>query len=247
MVDNEIIGLVTVRVSSSRLPQKCLLPFGDGNVLNHIINRARVFEIDPIVCTSIDSSDDIIEKISINEGIRCFRGSLKNKLKRWSDCATKFNLKDFHTIDADDPFFGEDDIKQSMSLLRKGNLDMVCPTEFSSSGGASVGFSLTSNIVKRASESLGDDVDTEMMWYYLEKIPDLRSTQLPGNEPNDLKMRLTLDYEEDYWLLESVRKILGNMASRDEINQLFIQNPDLHKINWFRNDQWKKTQLEKQI
>ena len=247
MADKIIAGLVTVRTSSKRLPAKCLLPFGDGNVLEHIIRRARAFGIEPVVCTSIDSSDDIIEKIAGNEGVRCFRGSLRNKLKRWSDCAGYFGLETFHTVDADDPFFDGDEIKRSMSLLSEGGLDMVCPTESSSSGGASVGYSLTADIVKRASADLSEEADTEMMWYYLEKIPGLRSAVLPESQPTASMIRLTLDYQEDYWLLESVRRMVGNMAPRQEINRLFARNPDFYKVNWFRNEEWKLGQLAKKL
>lgn len=122
-------GLVTVRTSSSRLPGKCLLPFGDATVLDHIIRRAVAFGIDPVVCTSTDPSDDAIEGIALAQGVKCFRGSLQNKLKRWSDCAAHFDLQAFHTVDADDPFFDGDEIKRSMRLLAEGGYDMVCPTE----------------------------------------------------------------------------------------------------------------------
>lgn len=242
-----LVGLVTVRTSSSRLPEKCLLPFGDGTVLNHIIRRAIFFGIEPVVCTSTDPSDDVIEKIAVEEGVKFYRGSLKNKLKRWSDCAAYFGLQAFHTVDADDPFFDGDEIKRSMCLLAEGGYDMVCPTESSSSGGASVGYSLTAEIVKCASDAIPVDADTEMMWYFMEKIPNLRKQILSEDEPLQFKVRLTLDYEEDYWLLESVRRIVGNFASRHVVNQLFLSNPDFYKINWFRNEAWKAGQLSKKI
>jgi spore coat polysaccharide biosynthesis protein SpsF (cytidylyltransferase family) len=193
-------GLITVRTSSTRLPNKCLLPFGDGNVIEHVIRRALAYGIDPIVCTSVDRSDDIIEKIAINEGVKSFRGSLTNKLKRWSDCASQFGLKAFHTLDGDDPFFDGNEIKKSMELLATGQYDMVCPTESSSSGGASVGYSLTAKIVNQAAADLDDETDTEMMWFYLEKIQDLKSIVLPEEDHLVNNIRLTLDYQEDYWL-----------------------------------------------
>ena len=37
-----ITSFVSARVNSSRLPNKCLLPFGDTNVISHAIRRARV-------------------------------------------------------------------------------------------------------------------------------------------------------------------------------------------------------------
>jgi spore coat polysaccharide biosynthesis protein SpsF len=247
MTDKSIFGLVTVRTSSTRLPAKCLLPFGDGNVLIHVIRRARAFGIEPIVCTSVDPSDNIIEKIAIDEGAQYFRGSLRNKLKRWSDCATHFGLAAFHTVDADDPFFDGDEIKASMHLLAGGYYDMVCPTISSSAGGASVGYSLTTEIVNRASDLIPVETDTEMMWYHMEKIPNIRTQVLPEDRPLPFKVRLTLDYEEDYWLLELVRRISGNLATRQEINHLFLTNPDLYKINWFRNEDWQAGQLSKKL
>lgn len=242
-----VTALITVRTTSTRLPNKCLLPFGNGNVLQHIIRRSLANGIDPIVCTSVDCSDDIIEEIAVKENVKLFRGSLVNKLKRWSDCATHFGLDAFHTIDADDPFFDGKEIIKSMELLAEKTYDMICPTKSSSTGGASVGYSLTTEIVKRASDTIPVDTDTEMMWYYLERIPNLRMQVLAEEDLLPFKVRMTLDYEEDYWLLESVRRILGNLALRSQINKLFLNNPDLYLINYFRNEEWQSAQLAKRL
>jgi spore coat polysaccharide biosynthesis protein SpsF len=235
---------ITVRTTSQRLPQKCLLPFGDGNVLEHIIGRSLHFGLDPIVCTTAESTDDVVEEIAVNENVRCFRGSVRHKLKRWRDCCDKYAINTFHTIDADDPFFEGVLVHKSIALLAKG-YDVVYPTESSSAGAASVGFSMTRDIVDKACKLTGDNKDTEMMWHFIEKIPGLRSTILPEENVNPIKARLTLDYEEDYWLLCTVQRIVGNFASRKEVDDLFRRNPDLFKINWFRNAEWKAKQLEK--
>ena len=240
-------GLITVRTSSSRLPNKCLLPLGNETVISHVIKRAIASGIEPIVCTSTEASDDVLEDISIKLGVKYFRGSLVNKLKRWLDCAEKFNLDYFHTIDADDPFFDGSEMIESLKLLKSGNYDVVCPTKSSSAGAASVGYSLTSAVVKRALVNLEDDTDTEMMWFYLEKLHGVRMAILPESSHQISGIRLTLDYQEDYWLLASIARILGNSASRDAVNQLFLNNPDFSKINFFRNKEWKYAQLAKKI
>jgi spore coat polysaccharide biosynthesis protein SpsF (cytidylyltransferase family) len=135
----------------------------------------------------------------------------------------------------------------SLDLLRSKDCDVVCPTESSSAGGASVGYSLTTAIIKKALEKLDPDTDTEMMWYYLEKVSQVKMEILPEASNANIKVRLTLDYEEDYWLLASIARILGNSASRDAVNQLFLNNPDFSKINFFRNKEWKDAQLAKKI
>lgn len=242
----KISSFITVRTSSSRLPQKCLLPFGNRNVIEHIIDRTKYYQLDPIICTSNDPSDDILEEIARKEEVKVFRGSMVNKLKRWVDCCNCFSIKEFHTVDADDPFFDGELIKNSMRLLAEG-YDVVYPTESSSAGAASVGYSLTSEIVRKAVKLTDADTDTEMMWYYLDKIPGIKKTTLPESIKNNYKVRLTLDYEEDYWLLQSVRRIIGNNCSRNEVDNLFKSNPDLYKVNWFRNEEWKDVQQSKEI
>lgn len=241
-------SLITVRSASTRLPGKCFLPFGDGTVLEHVIRRAKHFALDPIVCTTTEAADDEIAATALREGVRCFRGSAAHKLKRWRDCCRRFDLTAFHSVDADDPFFDGDEVRRSFALLAEG-WDMVAPTPSSSAGGASVGYSLTQDAIERACAIAGEDdsLDTEMMWYYVEKVPGLRKVMLADDVPASGKMRLTLDYEEDYWLLDSVRRMMGALATRHEINELFNRNPDLYRINWFRNQEWKAGQLAKEI
>ncbi|MCK4819609.1 hypothetical protein KA005_27840 [bacterium] len=108
----KIPAFITVRTSSTRLPQKCLLPFGDGNILEHIIRRAKHYALDVIVCTSVDKSDDVIQLIAKKEDVKCFRGSMLNKLRRWRDCCDHFDIEKFHTVDADL-------VKKSFTLLGK--------------------------------------------------------------------------------------------------------------------------------
>lgn len=241
----KIPSFITVRTTSSRLPGKCLLPFGEGNVIEHVIRRARFFGLDPIVCTTSNTTDDILEQISGKEGVKCFRGSDNHKLKRWLDCCDAFGIPAFHTVDADDPFFDGQLVERSFALLAQG-YDVVCPTEASSMGNASVGYSLTRDIISRAC-ALTNSEDTEMMWYYLDKVSGIKKVLLVDEDTDPVQVRLTLDYEEDYWLLTTVQRLVGSNASRKEVDALFRRNPDLYKMNWFRNQEWKDAQLAKKI
>ena len=163
-------AFITVRTASTRLPNKCLLPFGNGNVLEHVIRRAKHYGLDAIVCTSVDPADGAIEIIAKAEGVRYFRGPVLNKLKRWADCCAFFDISAFHTVDADDPFFDGEEMKRSYALLVNEDWDMVAPTKSSASGGASVGYSLTHDIIERAVTGTTNDDDTEMMWHWMEVV-----------------------------------------------------------------------------
>ena len=238
-------GLITVRCSSSRLPNKCLLPFGENDVITHIINRSKHYNLDPIVCTSKDPTDDILVEIAEKNGALIFRGHLENKLMRWRDCCNNFKLKDFHSIDADDPFFDGDLMIQSLELLREG-YDMVYPTESSHKGSATVGFSLKTKIIEEACKGVEENQDTEVMWPLIERLSNIKSIVLPEKSKSPYLARMTLDYEEDYWLLNSIERICGGMTPRKEIDSFLKNNPDFYKINWFRNSQWKENQQSKE-
>ena len=236
-----IPGFITVRTASSRLKKKCLLRFGEGNVLEHIIRRARFFGFEPLVCTTSLEEDDLLEQIAENEHCLVYRGSAEDKLQRWLGACEKFGIMSFHTIDADDPFFDGQLGQESFQLLGQG-YDIVYPSTRVYIGG--VGFSVTRDTIRRACSMKHSD-DTEMMWYFIEKVPHIKKIELPVPDARTANIRLTLDYEEDYWTLLTVLRILGPQATRGEIEDLFSRNPDLHKINWFRNVEWKRMQEEK--
>ena len=110
-----------------------------------------------------------------------------------------------------------------------------------------MGYSLTSDIVARASEGLAEEADTEMMWSYVERVPKLRKAVLKDPSEHVIRARMTLDYAEDYVLLEAVRLLVGNLASRAEVSSLLARNPDLERINAFRNAEWAANQKARSL
>ena len=242
---NKLTSIITVRTKSTRLPQKCLLQFGEYKVIEHIIERCKIFDLNPIVATTLDESDDLICKIAKDSKVPFFRGSEKNKLLRWLECCEKFNLDSFSTVDADDLFFCGSEIKRSFNFLHDEDLDIVLPYESSSSGSGMVGFSIKYDLIKKTLKKIPPEADTEMAWTFLSDIPNVKSKKLLPPQINEVFGRLTLDYWEDYIFLESLRLILKKDFSRKNIFKVISENPDLVKINSFRNNEWKKNQISK--
>jgi len=238
-----MIGFITVRSASSRLKEKIFLNFGKFNVLGHVIERLRTYSIDPLVCTT-NSKDDIkIIEIADKHNCKYFRGSERNKIKRWLDCANTFNIETFHTVDCDDPFFCGEMMHESMGVLLKSNLDYVSPNERSNEGSGEVGYSINRKFLRKLNCVEDDNKDTEMVdMYFKQKLADYK--EYISTNKFKSKYRLTLDYKEDYWLLRTIVEILGQNPSREEIDELFYKNPDLHKINYFRNLAWKQKQIK---
>ena len=240
-------GLVTVRTGSTRLKKKCLLNFGKVNIIEHIIQRSLKRNIIPIICTTQSKNDDIIVKISKKLKVKYFRGSTRNKIKRWHDCVKKFKIKFFHTIDADDPYFDELAIKNSLKLIKNSKYDIVFPSKISREGAASEGYSFSFEAIERLNNSIKKNykkyknIDTEMIERFID-IKKFKIKKFKGMYYQLKKIRLTLDYKEDYIMLNEIQKKLGNYISRKKINKFLKNNKEIAKINFFRNSDWAKKQ-----
>ena len=235
----KIPGIILVRTSSSRLPEKCLLDFGSKTVIEHVVDRARHFGFDPIICTTEEKSDDRLVNLFSDGKTRVFRGNTKDKLLRIRDACAKFNIQRFISIDADDPFFDPELSRKSFELLSTG-FDLVYPPTDEEYYSGSIGFSVQKKALDRVLQ-LFDTSDSEMMWSFFDKISDFKkATFKPPKAAGEI--RLTLDYIEDYHMLLTVLRILGPHALGEEIVNLFKRNPDLYLINWFRQAQWRDNQ-----
>jgi|694.fasta_scaffold71823_2 spore coat polysaccharide biosynthesis protein SpsF len=245
----DYVGLITVRTSSSRLKKKCLLNIGKyTKVIEHVILRCLGSGIKPILCTTKKKTDDVLVLISKKLGIDFFRGSEKNKIKRWHDCAKQYNLRLFHTIDADDLYFDIDAIKNSISLLKNKKLDAVYPSIASRYGGASEGYSFSKQGIKKIFFSLknlsynSESCDTEMIDPFLDKA-NLKYQVFKGQHYEiKKKIRLTLDYPEDLKMFKLLFNKFGIYSKRNDINNFLKKNKNILKINLFRNKDWKNIQ-----
>jgi spore coat polysaccharide biosynthesis protein SpsF len=223
---------------------------GKDTLLEFIIERSLSFGLSPIVCTSVHESDNVIEKIAVKCQIPCYRGSLDNKIKRWFQCARHYKMSSFHTIDADDPYFDGERMLQSLALLKRENLDYLKPSKYSDSGGATEGYSIKTDFLENiVLQNSDDDRDTEMAVFYFDKVKDAISSimQNPDYCINiDTKIpRLTLDYHEDYIMLNTLFYVLKSTLERKNVEEYLLNNNDIARINLHLNAVWKERQMAK--
>lgn len=243
----QLTTLHLVRLSSTRLPMKALMNIGEFTVIEHSILRALNFKIKPIICTSINKEDDIFEEIAKKHKISFFRGSLMNKLKRIIDCANFYNLKYFHVVDVDDPYFDHIQIKKSIQLLIKNKLGVVKPSDKSSSGLASVGYSYDLDFLNR-NINFHETDKVEMLDSFFNKKKLKKSIgKAQDISYFNIKARLTLDYIEDLNFFNCLNFIVGNFATRKKVEKILYENNDIPKINYFRNQEWSLRQKKIKI
>lgn len=228
-------AMVTVRAASTRLPNKCFLGFGETNVLGHVISRCRATGFEPIVATTNDDRTIVEQCRSLD--VRCTTGPTSDKLARWMQACDEFDVKSFVAVDCDDPFF--DPILSTEMIQRIERSDSICSPDMRAYLG-SAGWSMSASALRRACESKVT-TDTEMIW---KALPTTVQVESHDAHPSPIEdgLRLTLDYQEDYWLLSTVLRQLGPLCSRSQIVEFFQTHPGLMLINRFRNEEWKRRQ-----
>ena len=208
---------ILARIGSERLKEKHFLPLGDVLSIEHVVLRCQHFGFQPYLCVPKGEYD------AFNAETTCldiFEGDPDNVETRLLECAHHYNIKVFHALDGDDPFFDPYAILDSFNAARQSRLSKVTPSYNSQSGTGRMG--TTFNLEAPAG--------------------DIRNLMDTGNFV--WPQRLTLDYPEDFALLGMIARTLGYMAPRSAVDELFVKNPDLHRINWFRNAEWKERQAK---
>lgn len=210
----QIPTFITVRTASTRLPGKWSLQLGDCNVLEHVIRRCKIHDLNPIVCTPHEP-DGKLAAIARDEDVEYFAGDDLPE-RRWLQCAQYFDIFSFHALDCDDPFFDPLEVERSFSYLMDLNLHRVNQTKSSE---------------KHALGLMGISISL--------RPGDTRN--LPERRKETV-VRLTLDYPEDYWLLATLARFGARPeTSRATVEQLVTM--PIGDINFFRDKEWKERQI----
>ena len=230
-----------------------MLPIGGEPILQHLIMRVKAANLFPIICTSIDPSDDVIVELANHLGVKFYRGSLLNKIERWAHCAVYAKSEYVHIIDADDPLVDTSEILESISEARADNLDLLRTSDRSDSGYASVGMTVKTDflltLTHRVTDLKSKDLDV-IPWDLILRESDRVSKKQDRVLIADsaLSLRLTLDYESDFELISTLILKLGNTVSRQDVERYLESHPKLATINavntslFLRN---KKEQLKR--
>lgn len=237
---------ITVRATSTRLPNKSLLEINGIKTIEYVIEHSKKAKGKDIVvmCTTQNKADDVLVKIAKKHGIKCFRGSEEDKLERWRGAAEKFGVDFFVTADGDDLLCDPELMELGFLQYARTGADFIEGGKGIVCGGFTYGIKVAAlNKVCRIKGSS----ETEMMWTYFKDTGLFRTELL---ECDDVfkrpEIRLTLDYIEDFRLFEA---IFGHFKGkqfglRDAIAYLDA-NPEIVKINQFRLKDWADNQKKK--
>jgi len=236
-------SIVTVRNSSTRLPNKAILEvIPNLKTIEAVIQRALLTGFPVILATSTNTSDNIFETIAARNNILFFRGALFNKIKRWKDCFDMFNIDNALLVDGDDLMYdyhigirAMEQLENTDSLMIKHPDNIIC------------GY-FTYAIKKQGIASLynfanEDITNTDVISEYIIKS-GIKTEEIELKEwEKDKPYRLTLDYIEDLDFFTGLIKAVGISTETKKITEFLDLHPEIVNINIHRQKDWADNQI----
>ena len=244
--------IIQARTGSTRLPGKVAKKILGKSILEHVIDRAKQVKNSEkvILATTDKSQDDILEKIGKDCLIPVFRGADEDVLDRIYQAAKAFNVDPIVRITSDCPLFDIKIAEKVIDLYFSGAYDYVSnshPPTFPDGLDVEVFRSLALEKNWKEAKTLEE---REHVYPYMFREGKFRTANLTND--NDLSdMRLTLDEDADFVLIEKIYKLLyskNRFFGLKEILELFNEKPEMLSINRHIVAQavsrWKKDQTK---
>jgi len=225
---------ITARLKSSRLPLKIMKDLNGKPVIQRIVERAQeihsIPDADIVICTSANPQDKSLVDIAEKTGTSYFLGDPDDVLKRLHDAALQHKLDYALGITADNPLFSIEYANRIVDVIKRQHPDFI-KIEGLPFGAAPWGMNVkalkTICIVKNI-------VDTEI-WGYLIDRPELFGviTLKADKQLNRPEYRLTLDYIEDYQLINHLYTSIpfDTTLELQKVVEYLDKHPEIAAIN----------------
>lgn len=240
---------ITIRLDSSRLPNKTMKTILNKPVLEHVINRAKLAtEFDKIiVCTTEREIDDSVATMAEMQGVAVFRGSLEDKLERWHGTARQYNIDFIVTFDGDDLFCEPVLLDMGAKQIRQGIYDFIEAPSGLICGAFTYAF--TAKALDKVCEIKASN-DTEMMWTYFKDTGLFKTGYLENIDDVYINpdYRMTLDYPEDFAFFSRVFEhfnCINNDVPLRQIVQYLRKHPEIAAINIDRQQEFLENQRKR--
>ncbi len=230
----KIAVIVAGRMKSSRLKQKAILPIRGIPSVEMCLESCTRFPFieDVILATSTIEEDAILENYTLKGRAKFWKGDPEDVISRYLGACDKYNVDVVVRVTADCPIVSHEITE---FLLKK---HFETGADYSGVRDAAVGsFSEIFNVeaLRRVIKLLGKADHSEYMTWYMRNNADIfkiNIVDLPKQYVRDY--RLTLDYEEDLNMFETLLAKLDELKLEQNILNVFKvldENPEIPKIN----------------
>ena len=227
--------IIQARCSSTRLKDKVVMPIpADSNIsmLGRFIIRSKKACDNVILATSELSEDDLTAEEALKYGAKVYRGSLDDVLLRYIGAAEKYNVERIVRITADCPCIDYNIIKKCIDEHINSKADYVSNVEKRTFPHGLDTEVVTLDALKKTDREEKDIRVREHVTWHVRKSDNFSKIDVVedgGNNYSDI--RITVDTNEDYALINLVYFMLGDDFTYKDIIQLFNNNSWLKELN----------------
>ena len=206
LVQQTIGVFCNARLSSSRLPEKALLPFFEEyTTLGYLLKRLVAYpgEIGQVVlATTIEPEDDALAAIARSLSVPSFRGEPEDVMGRMVQTAQAFDWDVLVRVTGDDQFISCEYIEKALHYHLSNSLD------YTRVEGLPVGMAcevIDVPTLQRIHRVVLNRNQTEHLTWYLDSEWVCRNGILQAEPEHRFgNFRVTLDYKQDYELMREV-------------------------------------------
>ena len=248
----KITVVIQARVSSSRLPNKVMLPILDKPLLYRMIERLRLIKrpVTLVVATSTSLADDAIESLCVKEKVDFYRGDLQNVLDRHYQVGLLTGADAVVKIPSDCPLIDPNIVDRVLDFYDENvdNFDFISnlhPATYPDGNDVEImSMACLTKAWQEAKRPLELEHTTPYIWENPEKFRIHNLTWETGLDYS-MSHRFTIDYQEDYNFINRVFEELypkNPTFSLNDILNLLNDKPEIYDlnnqyagVNWYRN------------
>ncbi len=237
------VAIIQARMGSTRLPGKIMKELMGHPMLWHAVQRVRSAKKlnRVVVATTTNKEDDVVEQFCKENEIPYYRGSAENVLSRYCEAAKKFNADVVVRITADCPLISPEIIDQCVDVYFRSGCDYVSngapPENRTYIRGLDVevfSFAALCRAFEQATEAYEKEHVTPYIWENKHGTYKIHPV-LPAPPEYAKDYRLTVDYPEDFTLIEKVYAALYRKPSEvipiSEAIAFLDTYPDVAQLN----------------
>ena len=227
------VAVIQARMNSTRLPGKVLLPIGDTNAIQMIVDKCKANKlIDEVVVATTYNSNKITDYCRENN-IKFWIGAEENVLDRVYYTARAFEADIIVDITSDCPFIDLSDLQRYLGPIKIGALDYasnVMVRTFPDGLDLQVySFKALENIMEFCT---APEHYQHSGWNFINHQKICNCLNIYAPKPLHFpEIRITLDTAEDYAVLNLIYTWLGKDAKPLEIVNFMRNNPKITTIN----------------
>nr|WP_296063598.1 glycosyltransferase family protein [uncultured Actinoplanes sp.] len=226
------LGIIQARMGSSRLPGKVLRRLGGRTVLERVVRAARAAGVldELVVATTTEAADDAVVAECEAIGVRCFRGPVDDVLTRFLGVLDQVESDVVMRFTADCPLLDPHLVALAHRVFAAAEVDYMT-TSIARTLPRGLDVEAVRTPVLRAVDALATDHHrTHVTSYIYTHAEDFDVIGLTM-QPDLSHLRLTLDTEDDWKLMEAiveqfgdepvpVRALAGFLADRPDLIEL---------------------------